>query len=67
MFDSLARIQCSAFPRINFLLNSEWKSLVNCPASDLKIYSAEVMDVEDKDDITFNQQYSVAVSDKIRE
>ena len=51
MFDPLARIQNSAFPPIIFLSKSEWNRLVNCPDSELKISSAEVIDVEDKDDI----------------
>ena len=60
MFDPLARIQCSAFPHISFLSKLEWKHLGNCPASDFNFSSAEVMDVEDKDDIPYNQQYIVA-------
>ena len=66
MFDPLARIQSSAFPPISFLSKSEWKRLGNCPASDLNFSSAEVMDVEDKYDIPYNQQYIVATSTKSR-
>ena len=37
---------------MSFLSKSEWHLLVNYPASDLKDYRANGMDVEDKDDIT---------------
>ena len=60
MFDLLERIQHSAFPPISFLLKLEWKRLGNCPASDLKFSSAEVMDVEDKYDTPYNHQHLVS-------
>ena len=64
MFDLLARIHRSAFPTIIFLSKSEVKHLGNFPASDLKCSSVEVMDVGDKYEIPYNQQYRVATSTK---
>ena len=66
MLDLLAKIQSSAFPPISFLSKSEWNCLGNCPASELKIYSAEVIDVEDKYDNPYIQMYLVATSTKSR-
>ena len=66
MFDLLARIHRSAFPTIIFLSKSEVKHLGNFPASDLKFSSVEVIDVEDKYDITYNQQYRIATPTKSR-
>ena len=51
MFNLLSRTQSSAFTPINFLLKLEWNRLGNFPASDLKISSAEAIDVEDIYDI----------------
>ena len=53
MFYLLASIQRSKFPRIIFLLKSEWNRLGNCPASDLKFSSADVIDME----YTYNIPY----------
>ena len=66
MFNQLARIQHNALPPISFLSKLEWNHLSNCPASDLKCSSAEVIDIEDKDDIIYSQQYLVATSTKTR-
>ena len=66
MFDLLEKIQHSTFPPISFLSKSEWNILVNCTASDLKVSSAEVIDVEYKDEIPSIQHYLVATSTKIR-
>ena len=66
MFNTLSRIQRSAFPPISFLSKLEWKSLGNCPASYLKFSSAEVMYVEDKYYISYNQKYLVDTSTKNR-
>ena len=44
-FDPLERIHHSAFPPISFLSKLEWNRLGNCPASDLKFSSTEVIDV----------------------
>ena len=60
MFDLFERIYRREFPHINFLLKLEWKRLGKHPDSDLKISTAEVMDVDDRDDILYNQQYLVA-------
>ena len=67
MFNPLGIIQSSTFPPISFMSKLEWKHLSNCPASDLEFPSLEVIDVEDKDEITYNQQYIVATSTKRRE
>ena len=66
MFNLLSNIQHSAFMPISFLSKLEWNHLSNCPASDLKCSSAEVIDIEDKDDIIYSQQYLVATSTKTR-
>ena len=66
IFDPLERIQRSAFLPIGFLSKLKWKLLGDCPASYLKFSSAEVMDVEDKNDIPYNQQYLVPTSTKCR-
>ena len=50
MSNPLASIQSSEFPPISFMSEPEWNRLGNCPTSDLKFSSAEVIDVEDKDD-----------------
>ena len=52
MFGLLSRIQCTDLPLMSFLLKSEWNLLSNCPKSDLKYSRADVMGVEDKDEIT---------------
>ena len=66
MFNQLARIQNNALPPISFLSKLEWNCLGNCPASDLKFSSAEVINVYDKYDIPYIQQYLVATSTKSR-
>ena len=66
MFNPLGIIQSSTFPPISFMSKLEWKHLSNCPASDLEFPSLEVIDVEDKDEITYNQQYIVATLTKSR-
>ena len=43
------------------MLKLEWNRLGNCPASDLKLSIAEVIDVEYKDKIPYIHQYLVAV------
>ena len=53
MIDLLARIQSSDFTPISFLSNLEWNCLGNFPASDLKVSSEEVINVEDKDAIIY--------------
>ena len=62
VFESLARIQRRYFPPMSFLFNSEYNILGNCLESYLKGSRADVMDVEDKDNITWSQQYLVATS-----
>ena len=66
MFDLFESIQRRAFPPINFLSKSGWKRLGKCPASDFKVSSAEVMDVDDRDYIPYNQHYIDATSTKSR-
>ena len=60
MLEPFERIQHREFPPINFLLKLEWKRWGNRPASDLNFYSAEVMDVDDRDNILYSQQYLVS-------
>ena len=48
------------------MLKSEWNRLGNFPASDLKISSVEFIDVEDKYDIPYSQNYLVDTSTKSR-
>ena len=54
MFYPFERIQRSAFPLINFLSKSKCNRLGKRPVSDLKCFSAEVMDVDDRDDIPYS-------------
>ena len=51
MFGSLSWIQLRDLPPMSFLLKPQWNILGNCPSSDLNDSRADVMDVEDKDDI----------------
>ena len=51
MFELLERIQCRNLLPVSFLSNSEWNFLGNCPAYYLKVSRADVMDVEDTDNI----------------
>ena len=60
------RIHRREFPLTNFLLKSEWNHWGKCPASDLNCSSAEVIDVDDRYDIPYSQQYLVATSTKSR-
>ena len=66
MFDPFERIQRRAFLPINFMSKSEWNRMGRRPVSDLNCYSAEVMYVDDIDDIPYSQQYLVATSNKRR-
>ena len=66
MFDPLARIQRSVFPPISIFSKSEWNSLGNYTAYDLKVSSTGVIYVEDKDGIPYSHQYLVATSTNIR-
>ena len=54
MFDPLASIKRSALSPISFLSKLEWNCLGNCPASYFKVYSGEVINVEDRDDISYS-------------
>ena len=60
------RIHWRAFPPINFLSKLEWNRWVGRPAYDLNFYSAEVIDVDDSEYITYSQQYLVATPTKSR-
>ena len=66
VFDPFESIQSRALPPINFLSNLEWKHLGKRPTYYLDFFSAEVMDVDDREDIPYNQQYIVDTSTKIR-
>ena len=52
MFLLLARIQCRYLTLMSFISRSEWNLVGNCPASYLKDSRADVMNVEDKNEIT---------------
>ena len=52
MFESLASNQRRYFPPTSFILKSEWNILGNFPTHGLKDSKANMMDVENKDDIT---------------
>ena len=60
MFEPFESIHWRAFTPINFLLKSEWNIWGRRPTSALNNSSADVIDVDDKDDIPYNQQYLVA-------
>ena len=66
MSNPLASIQSSEFPPISFMSELEWNRLGNCPTSDLKFSSAEVIGVEDNGETPYRQQYLVATSTKSR-
>ena len=60
MLELFETIQCRSFPTFNFLLKSEWNRWVKRPVSDLNCSSAEVMYIDDRDNITYSQNYLVA-------
>ena len=60
MFEPFESIHRRAFPPINFLSKSEWNLWDRRPASALNNSSVDVIDVDDKDDIPYNQHYLVA-------
>ena len=60
MFEPFESIHRRAFPPINFLSKLEWNLWGMRPASALNNSSADVIDVDDKDYIPYNQQYLVA-------
>ena len=62
MFEPFESIHQRAFPPINFLSKSEWNLWGRRPASDLNKSRVDVIDVDDKDDIPYNQQYLLAIS-----
>ena len=66
MLELFKRIHRRAFPPINSLSKSELNKWGRRPASDLNCSSAEVIDVDDSEDILYIQQYLVAKSTKIR-
>ena len=60
MFEPFESIHQRAFPPINFLSKSEWKLWGRRPASALNNSSADIINVDDKDNIPYKQQYLVA-------
>ena len=62
MFEPFESIRQRAFPPINFLSESQWNLWGRRPASALNKSSADVIYVDDKYDIRYNQQYLVATS-----
>ena len=55
-----------AFPPINFLSNSEWNWWGRRPESPLSFSSAEVIDMDNSEDIPYSQQYLVSTSTRSR-
>ena len=62
MFEPFESIHQRAFTPINFLSKSEWNLWGRRPASALDNSRADVIDVDDKDNIPYNQHYLVAAS-----
>ena len=62
MFEPFESIHWRVFPPINFLSKLEWNLWGRRPAYALNNSRADVIDVDDKDDIPYNQQYIVAES-----
>ena len=60
MFETFESIHRRAFKPINFLSKSEWNLWDRRPASAFNSSRADVIDVDDKDDIPYNQHYLVA-------
>ena len=66
MFDVFEGIQRRAFPPIMFLLKSKFNRLGKRPTSAFNCSSVEVMDVDDRDNILYIQQYLLDTSTKMR-
>ena len=66
MLEPFERIHHRVFPPINFLLKLEWNRWGKRPVSDFNCSCAEVIDVDDCDDIIYIQQYLVYASTKSR-
>ena len=62
MFEPFESIHWRVFPPINFLSKLEWNLWGRRPVSALNNSRADVIDVDDKYDIPYNQQYLVATS-----
>ena len=62
MFKPFDSIHLRSFPPINFLSKLEWNLCVRRPESDLNNSIADVIGVDDKDNIPYNQHYLVATS-----
>ena len=60
MFEPFESIHRREFPPINFLSKSDWNLWGRRTESALNNYRADVIDVDDKDDIPYNQHYLVA-------
>ena len=66
MFELLASIHRSALLLMSFLSNLEWNRRSNCPYSDLKASISHMIEAEDKEDMTYNQQYLMFTSKRRR-
>ena len=62
MFEPFESIHRRTFPPINFLSKSEWNLWGRHTTSALNNYSEDVIDVDDKEDIPYNQHCLVATS-----
>ena len=60
MLEPFDNIHRRAFPPINFLSKLEWNRWGRRPTSALKCYIAEVIDVDDSEEILYIQQYLVS-------
>ena len=66
MSETFDSIHQRGFPQINFLSKLEWNWWGRCPASGFNCYSAEVIEVDDSEDIPYSQQYLVVTSTRSR-
>ena len=66
ILEPFKRIHRREFPLINLLSKLDWNWWGRRPASDLNCSSAEVIDVDDSEEILYIQQHLVATSTKSR-
>ena len=62
MFEPFENIHHKSFPPINLLSKSEWNIWGRRPTSALNNSRVDVINVDDKDDIPYNQHYLVCLS-----
>ena len=62
MFEAFESIHQRAFSPINFLSKLEWNIWGRRPTSAFNNSNTDVIDVDDKEDIPYNQQYLVVTT-----